>query len=178
MKLITSVLALLLPLPLLSAPLSTTDKTDANTAPFSISDDVSYLAVEHSVPSMRVKSMPVHDETQIIDNIESRTFIKQKGNNKGQLLDNRLIPWYPIGTIPSVIRTSFALFKNPSVSKIIQTLGATEGRDRFLSFDPVAKLTLFCNRSWCHPSPIAIRDRLNAGYPPETLTNDSNSTQT
>lgn len=196
MKLVTSVLALLLPLPLLSAPATTTAPTDTETYRVGISYDLPYMDVEHSGQPVRVKRiqdtqhrltddfsktsrqcppfciqpMQVHDEVKTIGEVELLTFVKQKvNNNEGLLLDARLASWYQIETIPGAISTPFTLFKEPTVSRIVKAFGATEDADGFLSFDQVAELAVFCNGPWCSQSPIAIRGLLNAGYPPEKL---------
>ena len=51
----------------------------------------------------------------------------------------------------------------------LSLLGAKVGGDGNWDFDNATTLALFCNGPWCDQSPRAIRNLVDAGYPPEKL---------
>lgn len=108
---------------------------------------------------------------ETLGEIELMDFISSEVAGKtGLVVDNRVPEWFAKGTIPGAVNIPFNTLEqsNPYRAQIFQALGAVQAEEGW-NFEGALDLALFCNGPWCDQSPRAIRDLIEAGYPPEKL---------
>lgn len=104
-------------------------------------------------------------ELEVIDFIETKV-----AAGKGLLIDSRVPEWFAKGTIPGAVNVPFSTLEptNPYRDQILGALGAKQVGGGW-DFSSASDLTMFCNGPWCDQSPRAIRNLVDAGYPPEKI---------
>ena len=79
------------------------------------------------------------------------------------VIDSRTVDWFRGGTIPGAVNIPY--------DQIIDRLGDLGCEPDFDGWDctEAETVALFCNGPWCGQSPTAIRNMIEAGYPPERI---------
>lgn len=130
-----------------------------------------FARTSRSCPPFCIQPAVVAPGVETIAELELIEFLKgpvQDGS--GLLIDSRVPDWFAKGTIPGAINVPFTTLDpvNGFRDQILEALGARKTADG-MDFSEVLDLALFCNGPWCGQSPHAIRDLLDAGYPPEKI---------
>ncbi|MCV6596794.1 MAG: rhodanese-like domain-containing protein [Mangrovicoccus sp.] len=79
------------------------------------------------------------------------------------VIDSRVEEWFRKGTIPGAVHMPY--------TQIVDHLGELGCALDFEGWDcsNAKTVALFCNGNWCGQSPSAIRNMIEAGYPPEQI---------
>ena len=79
------------------------------------------------------------------------------------VMDSRTPDWFAGGTIPGAVNVPY--------TEVIDRLGQFGCEPDFDGWDCTGAepVVLFCNGSWCGQSPTAIRNMIEAGFPPEKI---------
>lgn len=79
------------------------------------------------------------------------------------VIDSRKYRWFRGGSIPGAVNIPY-----DEIIDRMDEFGCEPGFDGWECETPKT-LALFCNGPWCGQSPTAIRNLIEAGYPPEKL---------
>lgn len=122
-------------------------------------------------PPFCIHAMSAAPGVETVGELELMDFLDSHvARGSGLLVDSRVPAWFEKGTIPGAVNVPFSTLEpsNPYRDDILKALGAVDRGGR-LDFGPALDLLLFCNGPWCDQSPRAIRNLIDAGYPPEKL---------
>ncbi|MCG6883622.1 MAG: rhodanese-like domain-containing protein [Silicimonas sp.] len=125
-------------------------------------------------PPFCVQPMQVAAGVETYGELELLAFLENEvQGGTGALIDARVESWYRGGTIPGATNLAFNLFDNPKSNPfmvpVLQLFGGVQLDEGTWDFSEAKTLALFCNGPWCGQSPLAIRNLLSVGYPPEKL---------
>lgn len=130
-----------------------------------------FARTSRSCPPFCIQPVSIADGVSTMGELEVIEFLKnQVQDGTGLLIDSRVPEWFAKGTIPGAVNVPFTTLdpENGFRDQILQALGARPSGNG-LDFTNALELALFCNGPWCGQSPRAIRNLLDAGYPPEKI---------
>ncbi len=133
----------------------------------------SFTKTSRPCPPFCIHPMQAAVGVQTVGELELLSFLIEKvRTGAGLLIDSRLPEWFEKGTIPGAVNIPWTILAagpdNPHTAKILHALGAVEEVGEW-DFRPALHLMLFCNGPWCDQSPLAIKNLVSLGYPPEKL---------
>jgi len=133
--------------------------------------DTEFTKTSRPCPPFCIHEMRAAPGVETVGELEVMDFLETAvARGSGLLVDSRVPAWFEKGTIPGSVNVPFSTLEpsNPYRDDILRALGAVERGGR-LDFTGAMELLLFCNGPWCDQSPRAIRNLIDAGYPPEKL---------
>ena len=130
-----------------------------------------YTKTSRPCPPFCITPMVVAPGVETVGELELMDFLESHvATGRGLLLDTRVPEWFAKGSVPGAINLPFNTLdpQNPYRDDILRALGGVDGGSGW-NFASARDLLLFCNGPWCDQTPRAIRNLLDAGYPPEKL---------
>ncbi len=111
-------------------------------------------------PNFCVQPMSAAEGVATIGELE---LIAMLQDPEAVVIDSRTTEWFEGGTIPGSINIPYTF--------VIDELGTLGCEPDFEGWDcsNAREVALFCNGIWCGQSPTAIRNMIEAGYPPERI---------
>lgn len=131
-----------------------------------------YTKTSRPCPPFCITPMQVAPGVETVGELEVLDFLESHvATGRGLLLDTRVPEWFAKGSVPGAINVPFNTLdaQNPYRDDILRALGAVPDDTGGWRFAAARDLLLFCNGPWCDQTPRAIRNLLDAGYPPEKL---------
>lgn len=145
-------------------------------------------------PPFCIQPMSPAPGVDAIGQIELFDFMENKlRSGEGILIDARTPAWFKRGTIPGSVNIPFKVFGyEPNSAELVAVLNklgvnprgevggvtrtleewgllSSDEKNEFWDFTNAKPIVLWCNGPWCGQSPIAIRNLVALGYPPEKI---------
>lgn len=104
-----------------------------------------------------------HSPAEGVTTIGELELIEALQDPEVTVMDSRTPDWFAGGSIPGAVNIPY--------TEVIDRLGDFGCEPDFDGWDcaNAEPVVLFCNGSWCGQSPTAIRNMIEAGFPPERI---------